>query len=366
MKIIFFIIILFHGAIHLLGFIKAFGISEIEQLTGEISKPIGLIWLMVTVLFLIGGILFLLDVYWWIYPALTAVMISSILILSVWLDAKFGMIPNLILLAVIAISYSSHTFQNKITRETREILATINLSEQILVSEDDLKNLPAPVFKWIHTTGILHKPKIQSGRVVQFAKMKMKPEQKEWYRAEALQYTTTEVPAFIWTVDLRMMPGVLIKGRDKFENGAGEMLIKMNSLVNIVNEKGDKMNEGTLQRFLGELVWFPSLALSPYIEWEAIDDNSAKATLTYNGTTGSGNFYFNEQGDFVKFIAMRYQGNEPDSKTYPWVLTVDEYGIFEEIKVPTRMKATWELEEGNWTWLDLEIRDIQYNVNAVD
>jgi len=362
MKILFFAIILLHGALHMLGFIKAFGIIEAEQLTAEISIPLGLSWLLVSVLFLVVGTLFLLEINWWVYPALFAVLLSSLLIFSTWADARFGMIPNLIILALLAISYSSDLFEKKITLETGAILGTISLSDQELVTENDLRNLPAPVQRRIQTTGMLGKPKIKSGKVVQHALMKLKPEQKDWIRAEALQYTTTEVPAFIWTVDMRMMPGVCIKGRDKFENGTGEMLIKMNSLINIVNEKGDKLDMGTLQRFLGELVWFPSLALSPYIQWEAIDDYSSKATMTYQGTAGSGVFYFNEQGDFVKFIAMRYHGNEPDSRTYPWVLTVDAYTHFNGIKVPSHMKATWELEKGSWTWLDLEIKDIRYNV----
>ncbi|ERM84687.1 hypothetical protein P872_23545 [Rhodonellum psychrophilum GCM71 = DSM 17998] len=366
MKIILFIILFLHGAIHLLGFLKAFGISEIGPLSAEISRPMGLVWLLVTVLFLVAGILSLLNVSWWIHPALIAVMLSSFLMVFFWADTKYGMIPNLIILSAVILAYSSDSFYKKIARETSEILATINLSEQTLVSEDDLKNLPAPVSKWMHITGIMGKPKIKSGRIVQHALMKMKQDQKDWYHAAALQYTTTEEPAFIWTVNLNMMPGIHIKGRDKFENGTGEMLIKMNSLVKIVDEKGEKINEGSLQRFLGESVWFPSLALSPYIKWKIIDNYSAKATMTYKGTSGSGVFYYNEQGDFVKFIAMRYQGNKPDSKTYPWVLTVDEYSVFEGIKVPSRMKATWELETGSWTWLDLEIKDIQYNVHGMD
>ncbi len=366
MKILLFTILLLHGAIHVLGFIKAYGISEISQLSEEISKPAGLVWLLVTVIFLAVGVLFLFNVTWWIYPALIAVMLSSILIISVWVDAKLGMIPNLIILAVVAISYSAYSFQKIITQETIEILATINLSDQSLVSENDLENLPQPVKRWIHTTGILGKPKIKSARVIQHALMKMKPEQKNWYQADALQYTTTEVPAFIWTVDMNMMLGVHIKGRDKFENGTRGMLIKMNSLINIVNERGAKLDEGTLQRFLGECVWFPSLALSPYIIWEALDDYSAKATMTYKGTTGSGDFYFNEQGDFVKFIAMRYLGNEPESKIYPWVLTAQGYSTFDDIKVPSHVKATWKLDKEDWTWLDLEIKDIQYNVTMAE
>ncbi len=192
--------------------------------------------------------------------------------------------------------------------------------------------------------------------------MKLKPKQQKWYTAKAIQYVTTGNPAFIWTVKMKMSPIIKIKGRDKLVNGKGEMLIKLNGLIPVVNEKGEKINEGSLQRYLGELVWYPSAATNQHIQWDAIDDFSAKATITHKGTTGSGIFYFNEQGDVVKFSALRFMGNKPGSKRLEWIITVNDYAVFEGIKVPAKMEASWKLEKGDWTWLKLEIDEIKYNI----
>jgi len=206
------------------------------------------------------------------------------------------------------------------------------------------------------------KLKATHGKVIQKALMQMKPEQKNWYPATAIQHTNISEPAFIWSVDLKMNPLMWFKGRDKFQNGKGEMLIKMNALLSIVNDRGVKIDEGSLQRYLGEMAWFPSLALSPYVKWKEIDESSAQATMSYLGVTGNGTFYFDKKGNFTKFVAHRFQGNAPDSKRKKWVLTVDDYAVFEGIKVPSQMKATWKLDAGDWTWLNLEILDIRYNV----
>jgi len=154
-----------------------------------------------------------------------------------------------------------------------------------------------------------------------------------------------------------------IKGRDKFTDGKGEMLIRLNSLLNVVNEKGPKMDEGTMQRFLGEMVWYPSAALSPYVTWDPLDDRSAKATMSYLGTSGSGVFYFNENGDFTRFSAMRFMGNEPGAKRHEWIIRVKDYATFDHIRVPSKMEALWKLEQGDWTWLQLEIEDLQFNID---
>jgi hypothetical protein len=42
-------------------------------------------------------------------------------------------------------------------------------------------------------------------------------------------------------------------------------------------------------------------------------------------------------------------------------LTVDDYKVFGGIKVPSKMKATWILDDLDWTWLELEIADMEYN-----
>jgi len=365
MKYLFSIIIFLHAAIHLMGFAKGFKLAQIQSLSSEISVTSAIFWFVAFALFVISAIGFLFERNFWLVFAVFAVVISSVLIISTWSDAKFGIIPNLIILVVVVISFSSLSMKKMITRETHGILSGIDSSESKIITDTDVNELPTPVYKWIQNTGMIGKPVIQSAYVKQKALMKMKPEQKDWKPAKAEQFTVMDVPAFIWTVNMNIAPFIKIKGRDKFVNGKGEMLVKMNSLINVVNEKGEHMDKGTLQRYLGELVWYPSLALSPYISWETIDEFSAKATMNYNGTSGNGTFYFDEKGDFIKFITLRFKGNEAEAKRYPWILTVDDYAVFEGIKVPSKMKATWKLEEGDWTWLDLEITDIKYNIKTI-
>lgn len=364
MKIIFLIIVLLHGLIHLLGFVKGFELKEVKELTLPISKPLAVVWLTATILFLTYGVLSLLNSkYAWLI-GIIAVILSQALIILFWKDAKFGTIPNIIILAVSIVSFGYYNFQKLIQQDTTQLLNRNISSENRTLNESDLTNLPESVKRWLRNSGSLAKPFISYGKVTQIAEMQMKPEQDNWLPATAIQYTTIDNPAFIWSVDVKMNSFLSFKGRDKFEDGKGEMLIKMNSLFNIVNERGEKLDEGTLQRYLGEMVWFPSLALSPYITWEQIDENTAQAIMIYKGTSGSGKFYFNSNGDVTKFSALRYKGNEANAKRHEWEMNITDYKIFEGIKVPARMTSTWKLDDKDWTWLKMEVTDIKYNKNA--
>lgn len=365
MKVPFLIVVLLHGLIHVLGFVKGFELKEVKVLTVPISKPMGVVWLTSTFLFLTFGALYLLNSqYAWLIGFI-AVILSQVLIMLFWKDAKYGTIPNVIILAISIVSFGYYNFQRIIQQETLQLLNK-NLSiENITFEESDLNNLPEPVKEWLKNSGVIGKPFISYGKVTQIAEMQMKPEQDNWVTATAIQYTTIDNPAFIWSADVKMNSLLNFQGRDKFDDGKGEMLIKMNSLFNVVNEQGDKLDEGTLQRYLGEMVWFPSLALSPYITWEQIDVNKAKATMTYKGTSGSGTFYFNSNGDVTKFSALRYKGNETDAKRYGWEINISDYKTFEGIKVPSKMTSTWKLDDKDWTWLKMEVKDIKYNKNAI-
>lgn len=361
MKYVLSAIILIHGAIHLLGFVKGFELAEVRELQSHISRSSAMIWLSAFLLLSLAAIVLLFNKTLWIWPAGAGVIISTVLIMIFWSDARFGMIPNIIIAIAVIISTYGLLFDRKIESERQSILSEAGALTENIVTQDDIAHLPVAVRRWLQSSGAVGKARTERVWLRQDFRLKLKPGQEQWHEAVAEQYFTTANPAFIWTIDLRMSPFISIKGRDKFVDGRGEMQMKMNSIINLGTETGEKIDEGTLQRYLGEIVWFPSAALRPYIVWEEIDSLTARATMTWKNMSGSGVFSFNEQGDFVEFSALRYYGNDQEARRYEWVIKSDQYRVFEGIRVPSRCSATWKFDEGDWTWCKIEITDLAYN-----
>ena len=361
MRIALSIIFVIHGIIHLFGFLKAFGFSEFNAISQPISKTFGILWLMAFLLFAVSLSLFLSYYrYWWVF-AISAVVLSQFLIINYWSDSKFGTILNLIILTAALIALANLNFQKKVSTEISHMFNESKNSENIIVTEQMLTKFPSPVRKWLCNSGIPGKEKIQHVCLEQEIQMLMKPEQKEWMAAKAKQYFSVEPPAFNWTIDLDMRAGLKVAGRDKFEDGKGEMFIKLMSAIPIVNAKDSKkVDQATLQRYLAEIVWFPSAATSSYISWEAIDEYSAKATMSYKGTEGSGVFHFDENGDFKKFVTMRYK-DAKDTEPSQWTVTASETAVRNGLRIPVKSEVTWKLDDREWTWLKLKIVDIKYN-----
>jgi len=65
LRVLFAFLVLIHAGIHLLGFVKAFNLAEVNQLTQSISKPAGLAWLFSAMLFVVSAAVFLLNKEWW-------------------------------------------------------------------------------------------------------------------------------------------------------------------------------------------------------------------------------------------------------------------------------------------------------------
>jgi hypothetical protein len=365
MRIALIILIGIHGIIHLFGFLKAYEITEFNAITQPITKSFGIFWLLAFVLFTITVVLFFIHSnYWWLSGFL-ALFASQILIFSYWSDAKFGTIVNIIILIAVIIAYSSFSFKNKISEERSRLFENSEIISQNIISEDMISDVPPIVQKWLANSGVIGKQIVSNVHLVQELHLKMKPEQEDWMFGSAEQYFTVQPPAFNWNINTKMNSILSVAGRDKFENGNGEMTIKLFSLIPVAKANNNKkVDQATLQRYLAEIVWFPSASLSSYIKWEIIDEYSAKAIMEYNGTKGSGEFYFDKNGKFLKFVAMRFQDSNSIEPT-EWTVIATKTEERNGIKIPVECKANWKLDNGNWTWLKVKITDIEYNLSEM-
>lgn len=358
MKWAFTILLGIHGVIHLLGFVKAFFSTETTKQVLGIPMFVGALWIIVFIMFIATAAAFFNNKKWF-YMAFIAVFISQILIVSVWKEAKFGSILNVIILLVGILAYGNYQFEQMVKNESFALFQKIKTVKTPIVSKESISHLPKIVQKWMINSGVVTHHKIASVRLKQ--KGFMKPNTK-WIPFSANQYFNVETPAFVWVTKLNNNSIIYTLGRDKLDAGKGKMSIKLLGLIPVVNESNhEKLNAGTMQRFLSEMCWFPSAALNKYVNWEAIDNTSAKATLTINNKSVSGIFNFNADGNITSFKTNRYFGGKEDSKLEKWVVNMTDYKVFDGIKIPYKCEVTWRLKRGDFNWLNLEIIDLEYN-----
>lgn len=96
-------LILVHGFIHLFGYSKVLILaSKRTTIPSNINRSI---WLLTTLLFLTSAILLYLNNVNWLLICSAAMLISQILIIAAWRDAKYGTIGNLLIFVLSVMSY---------------------------------------------------------------------------------------------------------------------------------------------------------------------------------------------------------------------------------------------------------------------
>lgn len=360
MTILFICILMIHGLIHLLGVLKAFSLAELPDLKLSIPKPTGYLWLTASLLLMVAALLLTMGIDWWWVSGLLAVTLSQGLVISAWRDAKYATIPNVIILVVSIIACGGWFFDRSVEREIDQIVSQQKPVQTGVILQQDIRQLPPPVKRWMENNGALGHKQISRVRLTQTGEMKIDPGQDAWIETTAEQYFNVERPSFIWSVNMQMMPLVYVTGRDLFYDGEGHMLIKLYSLFNVVDETGDKINRGTLQRFLSEIVWFPTAAINDYIIWSAVDSTTATATMSWHGISEAITFHFSGKGDIESVTADRYMGGGEDAVRRPWTVSILETGEFNGLRVPAEVEVSWQLDTGTFTWYRFTVTDIGY------
>jgi hypothetical protein len=368
-RTIFAIIISFHGLIHLLGFVKEWNLTEIKGMSGKTTFPIsgstakvvGIFWIIACLLIIFSMILFLLNIDWWWIIGAVSIVLSQMLIILYWQDAKFGTVANIILTAGVIIGYGIWSFNLHASTEKISI-NKYDIRYKYIVTQEKVDKLPFVVKKWLESSNIIGKEFIQNIHLKQKGEMRTTQDGK-WMPFEAEQYFTTLQPAFIWTTELIAAPSIFISGIDSYKEGSGSMIIKLLSLYTITNSKGKEINQGSLLRYLAEIVWFPSAALCDYISWEQIDSLSASATMTFGSINDRAIFHFDKDGNFASYEAKRYYDRKEGATLEDWFIEVNPKGYKElnGIRIPVSLSVTWKLKSGDFTWLKLNITDIKYN-----
>ncbi|MDD4876363.1 MAG: hypothetical protein PHQ86_04435 [Dehalococcoidales bacterium] len=235
-----------------------------------------------------------------------------------------------------------------------------SINSDKVINEESIRELPVLVQKNLLYTQIIGKPRIATVRLKQKGLFKLKQGQK-WIPVTAEQYFTTNPPGFVWRAKVKLNPLLWISGRDMYYQGKGNMRMKLWSIFKLSDSIGYKLDQGTLLRYLSEIIWFPTAYLSDYIKWETATADSVKVTMDYGGVSASAFIYYDEVGRFVKFTADRYMGADDNATLEKWTVVAQDYKEFNGIRIPVKGEVTWNLPSGDFTWAKLDITDIEYN-----
>lgn len=355
------ILLIFHGLIHFLGFSKAFNLAEVNQLTIQIGKSAGLLWLLTGLLFISAAILFLYKAEWWWMAAMAALAISQVLIMTSWQDARYGTIANVIIFIATIAGFGVWNFHRSFMLDSAAGVARTSALSKNLLTEADIQTLPLPIQKYLRVTGALYREKVNNVKISFSGEMRSKS--MDWFKFTTTQYNFFDTPTRLFYMNGKIK-GLNVPGYHAYKNGTATMQIKPFGLISMVNEKGEALNKAeTVTLFNDMCLLVPASLIDKRIQWEELDSQTVKAIFTCNGISITANLYFNNEGWLVNFISddrIDISGNS--DKNFRFSTPVKDYKLYNGRWAPSIGEAIWHYPEGEFVYGRFQLKSIEYNV----
>lgn len=261
---------------------------------------------------------------------------------------------------VSVVLVSNYRLDMKINEQVEELLASSESEDNKVFRKEDLEGLPQPVRLYLENVLKEGQPYINTVRLEQKGEFRIRD---SWKSFTSTQHYSMEPPGFIWDASIDFLPLLPVRVVDKYKEGEGSLQAKLLSTITVSEtEPSPKMNSAELLRYLSEAVWFPT-ALLPGggVEWEPVDENTARAILEHRGTKASLLFHFNDQNKVARVhTEKRYR--QEDNSFQPWTGHFENYQVKNGVLIPLDGRVEWNLPEGDQAYWKGHIQKIKYNV----
>ncbi|HXD20401.1 MAG TPA: DUF6544 family protein [Vicinamibacterales bacterium] len=365
MTIVFAIVLVVHGLIHLLGVAKAFGMADLPRLTQPIPPSFGLLWLLAAALCLVtAASLFVWTRGWWMV-GVCALFISLLAVVSSWSDAKFGLVPNGVLLVGVVFGFLSqgpYSLRAEYDADRARLLSTA--ASEHTVTEVDLTRLPAVVQRYLRLSGAVGRPHVHNFRARMHGRIRSGPDAR-WMPLAAEQYNVVAEPARLFYMTASML-GMPVLGYHRYVGSAASMRVKAAALLPVATAGGAEMTQSeTVTLFNDMCVMAPATLIDRSIAWDTIDAHRVRARFSNAGFVIHADLWFSDSGELTNFVSDdRYQGS-PDGATLRrvrWSTPVHGYRSFGAARLAAAGEGRWHEHGGEYAYIELTIDDVEYNV----
>jgi hypothetical protein len=364
------VLILVHGLIHLVGFVKAYGLAELPQLKRPVGRATGWLWLVAALLVVAAGsCIGAAPRAGWIVGAV-ALVLSQAAIATSWSDAKLGTLANVILLLAVVHGYLSQGPSSYRVEYARLLDAEVaRRPVEGRVAEEDLARLPAPVARYVRLSGAVGQPRVHDFRAWIRGRIRGGP------GARWMPFTGEQFDRFgedstrLFFIDASMF-GVPVDVLHVFRGPSATMRAKVWSLVPIVNASGPEMSRSETVTLFNDLcVLAPAALADPAIRWEVVDERTARAVFARGPVTVGALLSFDASGDLVDFVSDDRLRSSPDGRTFTpqrWSTPLGAYRTFGARRLSAKGEGRWHAPapEGEFAYLEFEVADIAYNVGT--
>ncbi|MFZ4454677.1 MAG: DUF6544 family protein [Bacteroidales bacterium] len=248
--------------------------------------------------------------------------------------------------------------QTKVSDE----LAIQPLQKGILLTHEEIKDLPKPVQKYLIYTGAIGKVKPQNVRIEFDAKMYRKPGDAPM-KSHSCQYNFFGNYSRFFIIKASKA-GIPFLAKHIYQNQQATFKVRIAGLFNVVDVKGEELSKAETVTLLNDMCIFaPGCLTDQRLTWLEIDDLSAEVTLKNGHIIVSAKLLFNEVGQLINFVSDDRSALQDNGelKRFRWTTPITSYQEFEGRRIPTLGKTIWHYPDGEFIYGEFELKKIEYD-----
>lgn len=272
-----------------------------------------------------------------------------------WLGVLVGVLA---LTAIGLTLYGANDWAGSIRTHTRQLESShvngrAGASFPSRYDARELQGLPEPVQRYFRAVIKDGQPIIAAATIEMAGTINMSATAEQWKPFTSHQRIVTSAAGsrlgFLWNARVDMLPGVSARVEDSYIAGQGRLLARLLGLFTVASAYGGgEMARGEFMRYFAETAWYPTALLpSQGVQWQALDDTSATATIVDGQITLTLLFRFNEAGLISSVRAeSRGAGMGKDLVMLPWDCALSDYQTQHGMLIPMTGEAAWVQPSG--------------------
>jgi hypothetical protein len=278
----------------------------------------------------------------------------------------FVLIVILVLLVLVGavLGYGPSSLRANYARDVASMLP--HDSDEALVTERDLADLPPVLQRYLRLTGTVGQPRVHDYRAHFRGRIRSGP-RAAWMTFDAEQTSSCDPPARLFLMNA-WMSGLPVVAFHRYVGPAATLQVKLLGLVPVANAAGPQLDESeTVTLFNDMCLLAPAALLDPAIRWSEAGPDTVRATYTHAGHTIRADLVFDAAGELVDFVSDDRAAGSADGRSFTpmrWSTPVSGYHTFGAHRLFTRGAAVWHAADGPYDYLQLELLDIAYNVSG--
>ena len=238
-------------------------------------------------------------------------------------------------------------------RATRNLVAALNAGRQdgrgTHYNAAEIAGLPAPVRGYFERALTHGQPIIRFVQINQAGSFNLSLVAPQWKPFTARQHVITARPGFVWDAAILMFPAVPVRVVDAYIAAVGLLRPAILGLFPMGAVQGTGgIARGELMRYFAEAVWYPTALLpSQGVVWQAVDDSSARATISDGPHSLTLLFRFGAEGLVAEVHADARGGMMGKTMVMmPWDCRLSQYRRQDGMLVPVTAEVIWQTPQG--------------------